>query len=244
MIHPSGTEDAGGEDERINTGRAFVYSYLSRAFKREIDQDFLDHLTDVGRAIKLLAGSQKSAELTKGAELLEAFMFSTAKMKANEKRALITDLKVEYTNLFLGIGEDTVHLVESSYLDKGRLRYEEPRQNARDAYQSLGFRKDSWFLEPEDHLALELEFMAMMCNWTAVTIGKKDFANAIAYLTLQKEFLRDRIMGWIPAMCKRLKRKARSDYYKSLAYLTDGFVTLDYGLPDLITATLKSKVLR
>ena len=152
MIHRSRATDAGKENGRINTGRAFMYSYLSRAFKMEIDEDFIDHLTAVGSAINLLAGSQKNAELTKGAGLLEAFMLRTADMKDNERRALITDLKVEYTSLFLGIGEDTVHLVESAYLDKGRLRYEKPRQDAQDAYQSLGFRKESWFLEPEDTL--------------------------------------------------------------------------------------------
>ncbi len=154
----------------------------------------------------------------------------------------MTELRVEYTRLFLGVGDETVHLVESAYMKKESLQFEEPSEDVKAAYKSLDLEKDKGFYEPEDHVAFEFDFMARMCYWTAIALSKSDIENAIAYLALQKEFLRDHIMRWIPELCKRLKSKAKSDFYRSLAYLTNGFVEMDNEMPNHLSAALKLRL--
>jgi TorA maturation chaperone TorD len=86
--------------------------------------------------------------------------------------------------------------------------------------------------------------MASPCDWTAQSLHKNDFASAIACLSLQKEFLRDHILRWVPQLCERLKQKTKSDFYGSLIYLTRGFVEMDCGMPDCLTAALRSNLSR
>jgi TorA maturation chaperone TorD len=228
--------------ERISLVRGSIYSFLSRVFKSEIDGDFLQRIFDAGPTIKSLAESQQGTDLIEGSKRLELFIRATKALNAEERKSLLTELRVEFTNLFLGVGDDTVHLVESAYLGRKSMQYEKPAEDLLAAYQSVGFKKDDEFFEPEDHFALEFEFMARLCNWTAQELGKGDVENTIAYLSLQKEFLRDHIARWAPKLCEHLKRKARSNFYSSIAYMTNGLVKMDDQVPNHLIAILKERL--
>jgi putative dimethyl sulfoxide reductase chaperone len=230
------------EVERVSRTRGSIYSFLSRAFKNEIDRSFLKTIEIAGPTIKRLANSQEGADLIDGSERLERFIQQIEKLSDDKRDGLMTELRVEFTNLFLGVGDDTVHLVESAYLNRKRMRYEKPAEDLRAAYESVGFKKDGEFFEPEDHFALEFEFMARLCNWTADELVKDDVENAIAYLSLQKEFLGDHVSRWVPKLCDHLKRKARSDFYSCLAYLTNGLVEMDEEMPVQLIMMLKEKL--
>jgi TorA maturation chaperone TorD len=88
-------------------------------------------------------------------------------------------------------------------------------------------------------VAVEFDFMAKLCRWTSRTLDEGDVEKAIAYLNLQKEFLRDHPSRWLPELCKKLEGAANSPLYKSLAHLTNGFITLDIEIPDHLTEVLK-----
>jgi TorA maturation chaperone TorD len=111
-----------------------------------------------------------------------------------------------------------------------------------EAYRSLGFEKEKGFPDPEDHIAVEFEFMATLCRWTSKTLEKEDVENALAYFNLQREFLRDHIMRWVPQLCEKLRDAATSSYYKGLADLTDGFITLDNQIPDHLSEILNGVI--
>jgi TorA maturation chaperone TorD len=233
-----GTKSA-EEIERISLVRGSVYSFLSSVFSNEIDREFLDYVVAAWPTVKLLAESQERFDLVEGSQRLGRFIQNLTACNEDRRQSLITELRLEFTNLFVAVSDNAVHLVESAYLNHNP-RYDKPAQDVQAAYQSLGFKKDSEFFEPEDHLVLEFELMARMCDWTAQALRAKDVGNATAYLSLQKEFLRDHIARWIPELCEDLKRKAKSDFYSSLAYLTKGFVQMDCRIPDHLTAMLKS----
>ena len=100
-------------------------------------------------------------------------------------------------------------------------------------------RKPKDFPEPEDHVAVEFDFMSNLCNWTSQTIQKHDVENALAYLNLQNEFLRDHVLRWVPDLCNKLDDAASTSFYKALAHITLGFVTIDNEIPDHMIAVLK-----
>jgi TorA-specific chaperone len=141
--------------------------------------------------------------------------------------------------MFLSVGPKPVHLIESVHLGKDHLLYEEPYHEIMEAYRSLGFEKEKGFLEPEDHISVEFDFMAALCRWTSKTLESNDIKNAIAYLSLQKEFLRDHLIRWVPGLCKQIEDAATSNLYKSVAQVTSGFIELDNEIPDHLTAILK-----
>ena len=218
-----------------------MYSFLSRAFKIEVDDRFLLEIGEVEPTLRLLSQSQAGNELKEADRLLAEFAEQSKDLKGEKKESLLTELAAEYASLFLGMGPKPVHLVESVHLSKDHLLYQQPFHEIIQAYKSLGYEKEKGFQEPEDHVAVEFDFMAKLCRWTAKTLDDGEIDKAIAYVNLQKEFLRDHLNLWVPKLCQDLEKAAASPLYKGLAHLTKGFVAMDDGIPDHLTETLKEK---
>jgi TorA maturation chaperone TorD len=230
------------EVSKVNLTRAAMYSFLSRAFKTEVDERFLQDVIEIETTLKLLSESQSGGELKEANTLLIEFAKQFRDLKGDKRDAFIIDLAAEYARLFLGVSERPVHLVESVYLSKDHLLYQEPYHEIVQAYKSLGYEKDKDFKEPEDHVAVEFEFMANLCKWTSKSLDKGDVEKGVAFINLQREFLRDHIDRWVPLLCEQLEKEATSPFYKALAHLTKGFITLDDGIPDHLTEVLRNKI--
>lgn len=228
------------EAAKVNATRANVYAFLSRAFKAEVDDGFLNEITAIQPTIELLSETQDDEELKEGNRLLIEFIQNAKRAEGQDRKTLITNLAVEYANLFLGIGSNPVHIVESVYLGKHHVFHEEPYHEIIDAYRVLGFEKQKDFFEPEDHLSVEFEFIASLCTWASKSLQTGDVEKGITYLNLQNEFLRDHLIKWVPEVCRRLKSSASSSLYRATAHLTGGFVALDSGIPEYLTGILKS----
>jgi TorA maturation chaperone TorD len=48
------------------------------------------------------------------------------------------------------------------------------------------------------------------------------------YLNLERNFLREHIMEWVPGFCERVADMAEFDFYRGIARMTKGFVVDDY----------------
>jgi TorA maturation chaperone TorD len=227
------------EASRVNATRAVVYSFLSRAFKVEIDERFLRDVAEMGPTIMILSESQTGSKLKEAGRLLVEFAKQSKDLEGEKKEDLLTDLAAEYASLFLNMGPKPVHLVESVYLSRDHLLYQQSYHEIIQAYKSLGYEKEKGFREPEDHVAVEFDFMSNLCKWSSRTLDSGEIEKGITYLNLQTEFLRDHLIRWVPALCRKLEKMAASNFYKGLAYFTDGFVALDAEVPNHLAQTLK-----
>lgn len=230
------------EASKVNLTRAAIYSFLSRAFKIEVDGGFLQDIGEIEPTLRILSESQAGNELKEANRLLVEFAKQSKDLKEEKKEGLLTRLAAEYASLFLGMGPKPVHLVESVYLSKDHLLYQKPYHEIIQAYKSLGYEKEKGFQEPEDHVAVEFDFMSNLCKWTSKTLDDGEVEKAIAYLNLQKEFLNDHMYQWVPLLCQELEEAATSPLYKALAHLTKGFITLDDEIPDHLTEILKKPI--
>jgi TorA maturation chaperone TorD len=221
--------------------RAAIYSFLSRAFKKEVDSRFLQNVGTIEPTLGLLSRSQTGSELVEAHKLLAEFADSSKNLDNEKKDALLTGLGAEYAGLFLGMGPKPVHLIESIHLGGAHLLYEQPYHEVVQIYKNLGYEKDRTFKEPEDHVAVEFDFMANLCKWTSKTLDDGDVDAAIRYLNLQKEFLENHITRWVPALCDELSKTANSSFYRALAHLANGFVALDDQVPDHLSEDLKKR---
>ena len=191
----------------------------------EVDEAFLRTMCETKTLFEQLANSAED-ELLK-----DRFIALSATIKDFEKNVdksnLLTDLAAEYASLFLNAGPSPVYLVESVYLGKHHLLYEEPYFEVLDAYKTLGFEKSPKFKEPEDHLAVELEFMAKLIDLTMQNLDENNLEYAKGYLKLQKEFLDDHLIKWVPQLCQKLEEASSNKFYKSLAKLLHGLIKVE-----------------
>ena len=223
---------------KVSRGRESVYAFLSRLLGKEVDEEALEMIIAAQPTVDLLASSQQTEELKEGNRLLRDFVDQAKSLKGKEKQDLLTGLAAQYADLFLGLRSKPLLVCESAYLGQWRMYYGKPFWQVKDLYSRSGFEKRKNFLEPEDHVAVELDFMANLCRQTHLSLDEKNVENAVRYLALQKEFLMDHVVKWVPDLCEALKKTAESSLYKSLASLTSGFISMEAGVVDELAKTL------
>lgn len=215
------------EIRRATMTRGTLYRVLSRGFSLEIDEAFLEWIVLLNPTIKQLAIHTDSKEFKKGSDGLDAFSERVKREYEKDKALFLQNLAAEYASLFLNVGPRPVYLVESVYLGREPLLFEEPYFDAVRIYQLYGFKKRASFKEPEDHIAVELEFMAHLCDLACASLeqGKKEFA--AGYMNNQVEFLDLHLSKWAQKLADKLKWATRNDFYSSLRDLLSGFITTD-----------------
>ena len=203
---------------KLNEQRAATYGLLSRLYRVEVDQPLLDELRSMRFPAK--TGNENVDE---GYRLLATYLSNTWDNS-------VTDLAIDYVRVFIGHGIDAFSASEK------RLLMQEARDEVLAIYRSAGLDKQDTWKEGEDHIALELEFEQIMATRTVEALRKGDEDEAVALLTTQKNFLEDHLAAWAPMMTSDMKRFAQTDFYRGLAYLTDGFLQTDQTFLDDVLA--------
>jgi len=189
--------------------RRSTYTFLSRVYAREVSLDLLQKLMDTPPQIDGMFG-----------EFME-------KLKVSDLEKVRTDLAAEYAALFLNAGRYPVYPFESVYTSKERLLMQEARDEVLREYRKEGLDRIGEFKEPEDHIAIELEFMSYLCQKTIDSVERGDNKAALLYFKKQKDFLKKHLMVWVPAFCADLERATKSDFYQGVTKLTKSYLKIE-----------------
>lgn len=212
---------------KLNEQRAATYGLLSRLYRVEIDEPFLQELREMR-----FPTNTGNKNVDEGYRLLATYLSNTWDNS-------VSDLAVDYVRVFIGHGVDAfsaAYPFESVYTSEKRLLMQEARDEVLALYRSAGLDKQDSWKEGEDHIALELEFEQILAQRTTEALKKGDENEAVALLTMQKNFLEDHLAAWAPMMTSDMKRFASTDLYRGLAYVTDGFLATDQAfLNDVLT---------
>ncbi|MDP6883503.1 MAG: molecular chaperone TorD family protein, partial [Rhodospirillales bacterium] len=117
--------------------------------------------------------------------------------------AFIVGLNVEYTRLFEGPGFLPAPPYASYYLNGERLMGPETVA-ARRTYLKEGVAARQRGQTPDDHIALELAFMAHLSDKIAEALDKGDDERCRDLRDVQKHFLRDHLLPWVPVFCLKV----------------------------------------
>jgi TorA maturation chaperone TorD len=200
----------------FNRFREVLYLFLSRSFSREADASLLRHIRPILEALSAL----NEAPLSQGKRLLEGFL---EEMGKRAEQIVLRDLAGEYASLFLGVGPETVSLCESAYRHERGLLFQDSYFQTLEEYRKAGLMKRQDFTEPEDHLAVELAFMAGLCRQSV----SADHEEAIRSYALQKSFLHGHLLPWVPRFAEGLLKLRSSGFYGAAAHLLRGVLETD-----------------
>jgi TorA maturation chaperone TorD len=194
--------------------RSNIYGFLARVFRKELSTDMLARIKDSGFRDVL-----SSLEVQLGDEFFSA-----------PEEELIENLAVEYTRLFLGPGRhisphESIHY-ERDDGDWGR-HWGASTVEVKKFVESLGLKYKESDTSIPDHISVELELMQKVIEkekqaWS--TNGSKD---VLHYLKIEKMFMEDHIMKWIPQFCDKVIAEAEFSYYREMAELTKNFLALE-----------------
>ncbi|MDR1712736.1 MAG: molecular chaperone TorD family protein [Coriobacteriales bacterium] len=209
-------------EQRIST-----YGFLSRLYRKEVDEELLAELKKVR-----FPANTGNAAVDKGYRLIATFL-------GNVWDNTITELAIDYVRVFIGHGVDAfsaAYPFESVYTSEKRLLMQDARDEVLAIYRAAGLAKKSEWKEGEDHIALEMDYMQVLSQRTIEALQADDEDKAVEQLQLQLTFLNDHLYAWVGMLTTDMKRFAKTDLYQGLAWLTEGFLQTDQEfLSDLLS---------
>ena len=224
----------------INGGREVFYNFLSRGYQAEAKEDYLEMVVSLLPYIESMVSQTDSASINEGASLLPEFTNQWTRLDATGKKEFLLGLARDFAYLFL-TGTKSIPVCESVYLSPEHLVKHGPYLQVLQAYQKVGFQTPVEFKEPEDHVAMEFKFMAVLSNKIGKAVEAGENQRVFHLMEIQRAFLGEHFNKWIPQFCRLLiDRSEGRDFYRALAYLTEGFLALDNEfLQDEIWAALQ-----
>lgn len=197
--------------------RANVYRVLSRCFREEVDAAFATEF------------ATEFAFESEDARLMEPVAAMREALAGADEDAL-EQLAVTFDRVFFGMGPLTARHAfpyESVYTsDKGIMMQEAYTQVVR-AYREQQLAKDASFTEPEDHIAVELAFMATLADRAAAFLREGREEAATETVQQQLSFANGHLLNWLDRFCIDLRAAADGTLYAQLADLTERFVAAD-----------------
>ncbi len=203
--------------------RCRIYSLLSKLYEKEMTAESLQNLLNEVNTIVMSKSVLFDGAFTNVLERLQSLAVVINELLKQDSKQIKSLLAEEYAKLFLGFGR--LHPSESSYRTDNGSIMQEFRDKVLETYKKAGVRKIDEYKEPEDHIAVELQFMAYLCRRTIEALNNGGVIDeARKYLEIQHDFLSEHLATWAPALAKDILKNAESDFYKEVANLTTEFI--------------------
>ncbi len=219
MSHSEVQDSAEGARIRSN-----VYGFLSSMFREEITAERL-------RQLKAPVIKEALAEM--------GFQYDIFSQKGQDE--LLEDLAVEYARLFLGPAKHiSPHESIHHRRDDGDWgsHWGASTVDVKQFIETAGLEYKQEYTGMPDHISVELEFMKEAAGREAQAIEEKDWEGALYCQKMEKKFLCDHLIKWIPAFCDQIMSQAEISFYGELAEVTKEFITLEFEeINKSITAT-------
>lgn len=218
--------------KQLMLNRRNLYHFFARFFQKEIDEAFYEQL----KHIEFPAEREENA-LTE---------FQDALLRLNEyfeydAGESLEDLAADYAKTFLGAGNaqgEAAFPYESVYTSPKKIMMQDAWNQVCDIYDAKGIERNQEAGDLlEDHIAMEMEFMAYLCDETS------QYTETLAGLEEQREFLNKHLLNWAPEFCLDIKYHADTEFYRMVGQLTTGFLQLDSFILDKMIVERKSRTI-
>lgn len=194
--------------------RSDVYGLLAMVYGKEITSDLL--------------GQIKTPQFLGALSVLEVEGIDSLMQKPEAE--LLEDLAVEYTRLFLGPGkhisphESVHHQREDGQWGKlwGASTVE-----VKKFIEATGLSYTDDYKGMPDHISVEFEFMQQLIIREEQAWMDDDRDKAVACRQVEKKFIEEHLINWIPDFCEMVMQAAELPFYQAVAALTRSFIEFE-----------------
>lgn len=151
-------------------------------------------------------------------------------------------VKAEYTRLMIGPGRLIAYPWESACNGKENLLFQESTLHVRKAYLKYGYLPEQYPRVADDHIALELHFMARLSEMALGSFRKDDTKQLVQILKDQHVFMKYHLLNWLPKYVQNISKSKTMYLYPQFALAVSEFVRMDSELITEILEALKENV--
>ncbi|MBN8579156.1 MAG: molecular chaperone TorD family protein [Anaerolineae bacterium] len=217
-------------------GESLLFGLLGKLLYADLDKTWLETLIREDIFSEAPFGAEQ-VEMQHGIELLQRW--------ANENRGGLEvpqfkALQDDNLHLFIGLNKVLAPMWESVYFSEKKLIFQEQTLQVREWYARFGLQAERINKEPDDHIGLEMLFIAHLASLALQAIELNDENKLNDILQAQREFLSEHLLRWGPVWAKLVKQHAATDFYRGIAHLTHGALlaiaeTLEIKMPKEVT---------
>ncbi len=142
-----------------------------------------------------------------------------ARVATDTVNASLEEIGSEYTRLFGGIHQDAAPPPPFESVWREDRLIGESTAAVIATYAEAGFAEIDPDAGPQDHIAVELKFIALLALREAEARGAKDIAEAQRRQTQQREFIDHHLADWAPRWADAIAEASRRPLYTALARL-------------------------
>ncbi|RMG38915.1 MAG: dehydrogenase [Gammaproteobacteria bacterium] len=213
----AGTAPAQRPDDPLTTMLEVIagdLSLLAGIQDRELAEADLKALVEIGFP-GCLGLSPDSAPGREAQALLAELMRRIAEAGADS--ALIDELAADYADIYLNHSIQASPM-ESVWLDEDGLVMQEPMFQVREWYQRYGLAAENWRVRPDDHLVLQLQFLAHLAQNAPAS------EEAGEHLSEMARFMDEHLLRWIGQFAERVVARCGTPFYAGIAQLTAAYL--------------------
>lgn len=194
--------------------RSKLYWFMGTLFLTKPDKDFIVRLSD---ELSSVADDMLKTEI-------EALKRSLETRHISE---LVEQLEHEFTRLFSGVHKNygPPPPYESVYRESNIMA--DSTRAVIERYSEAGFGEIDKSAGPQDHLGVELKFIALLCQRESQQREAGEDAEAINTLNMEKAFLDDHLLQWMSGFQGAVARHTPHPFYEALVSLTSRVLILD-----------------
>ncbi|SHN53663.1 TorD/DmsD family molecular chaperone [Desulfitobacterium chlororespirans] len=198
----------------VHEGRLYVYQLLKYLFEQPLNPESLKQLQEQ-------PGLKELAHISSGAQSINDFLVTN---KDDYPETLCQALQAEYQRLFVGPGQVLVPIWESVYFDPEHLMFGERTLAVREFYCKYHLESIHKNRQPEDHLAVELEFMIYLIGQY---LASEDGVQQTELLRDQKEFIQKHLATWKDEFLQFLEKSTNCLLYRGGGQLLKEFLDME-----------------
>jgi len=199
---------------RLQEGQGLAYRFLARCFHAPVDEQWLSRLARE-RMFDAWPFPSTDEDVAVGLSMLQTCCLDV-------DAASVRRVEWDFNRLFVGPENTLAPPWESVHRSKTGLTFQESTLEVRTVYEQFGLEAPAMHREPDDHIALELAFLAHVSEETAAASRHGDVERCERCGEVQASFLRDHLLEWVPACLTLVQTHAKTDFYRGVACLTRG----------------------
>jgi TorA maturation chaperone TorD len=201
--------------------RAQFYRMLSSFYFRPITQEEIDHIAQSD-----YAEYRQNKEESLIAQGFDDIFRYLRKRNTGTRQELAAD----FTEVFLGTKSYKGHQAipnESLFRDASGLLMRGPRNEVYQTFKLARVKLKEGLNLPDDHLAFEFEFIALLCDRAVDALNAGDYQAGIKSLQTQKQFCEAHILSWFDRFYALSMRMIETRFYRGVLKITKGFLLFE-----------------
>lgn len=193
--------------------RSDIYGLLAAIFRQEPGPDLVRELRD-----PRLSGVFSDLGVDLGEEFYSA-----------PETGLMELLAQEFTRLFVGPSSHiSAHESVFTEVDNGISElWGKSTVAVKNFIETTGLDYKPEFNGVPDHVSVELEFMQKLTAWEADKWQQNDRQNAEFCASVQRMFLQQHLLTWLPNFCEVVMAQAENPFYRAMSELMKNYLEFE-----------------